>query len=477
MSPAPTVPDSEGAEGARPETVARTWRNIVTDPLRVAVVGAGPAGIYAADILSKSETAATIDIIDRMPAPYGLVRYGVAPDHPRIKGIVNALHKVLDKPGIRFLGHVEYGVDCKLEDLRHHYDSVIFATGADDDRALDIPGIDLTNSHGASDFISFYDGHPESSSNWPLDASSVAVIGAGNVALDVARVLAKPADDLLTTEIPDHVYDALAASKVTDVHLFARRGPAQAKFTPLELRELDHQSDMDLIVHPEGFELDEASEAEIRSNNQVKTVVKTLQDWALRDADESASRRLHFHFLRKPVEVHGTESVEGLRTEVMELDGNGGVKGTGEFEDLPVQAIYRAVGYLSSPLPDVPFDNASGTIPHEGGRVLDLDGEHIPGVYTTGWIKRGPVGLIGHTKGDALETVNNILADTESTPRAGETDGDSILRLLDERGVTYTNWDGWQRLDAHERALGEQRGRDRMKVVSREDMVTISRDE
>jgi ferredoxin--NADP+ reductase len=440
-------------------------------------VGAGPAGAYAADILTKSETPVEIDLLDRMPAPYGLVRYGVAPDHPRIKGIVKALHNILDKPQVRFLGHVEYGVDVKLEDLRHHYDAVVLATGADKDRELDIPGIDLPGSHGAANFVQWYDGHPEAPRAWNLDAQQVAVIGAGNVALDAARVLAKQADDLLSTEIPDNVYEGLKNSQVTDVHLFARRGPAQSKFTPLELRELDHQDDVELIVHPEGFELDEASEREATENNQVKTVVKTLQDWALRDETGTTSRRLHFHFLRRPAEVLGQDRVEGLRTEVMELTGDGNVRGTGEHEELPVQQVYRAVGYLSSPLVDIPFDHKSGTIPHEGGRVLDIDNEHIPGLYTTGWIKRGPVGLIGHTKGDALETINNLLEDRGGNTETPAPEGDPLLELLEARGVAYTTWTGWNRLDAHERALGEQRGRERVKVVENEEMVQISRDE
>ncbi|GAB2682519.1 FAD-dependent oxidoreductase [Saccharopolyspora gloriosae] len=447
----------------------------MTRPLRVAIVGAGPAGVYAADILTKSETPVDIDLLDRMPAPYGLIRYGVAPDHPRIKGIVNALRRIMEKPEIRFLGGVNYGEDIKLDQLQHHYDAVIFSTGADKDRALDIPGIDLAHSHGAADFVYWYDGYPEATRDWTLDAKEVAVIGAGNVALDVARVLAKQADDLLSTEIPDNVYQGLKNSQVTDVHLFARRGPAQAKFTPLELRELDHQPGVELIVHPEGFELDEASEEAIRSSNQVKTIVKTFQDWALRDPKNDTPRRLHFHFLRGPVEVLGTDRVEGLRTEVMELTGDGNVRGTGEFETTPAQAVYRAVGYLSSPVPDVPFDHGTGTVPNEGGRVLDLDGDHISGVYTTGWIKRGPVGLIGHTKGDALETINNLLSDLDSMPSAEEPDRDSVLRLLEDNGVRYTTWDGWNLLDAHEQALGEAQGRERIKVVERDEMIDISR--
>ncbi|MEB3367651.1 FAD-dependent oxidoreductase [Saccharopolyspora mangrovi] len=449
----------------------------MTRPLRVAIVGAGPAGVYAADILTKSETPVEIDLLDRMPAPYGLIRYGVAPDHPRIKGIINALQRVMEKPEIRFLGHVEYGVDVKLEDLQRYYDAVIFSTGADQDRPLDIPGIDLPHSYGAAEFVYWYDGYPEAPRDWTLDGEQVAVIGAGNVALDVARVLAKQADDLLSTEIPDNVYRGLKDSKVTDVHLFARRGPAQAKFTPLELRELDHQDEVEIIVHPEGFEMDEASEKEAQSNNQVKTIVKTLQDWALRDPKNNTERRLHLHFLRAPVEVVGTDRVEGFKVEVMELTGDGNVRGTGEYETYPAQQVYRAVGYLSSPVADLPFDAKKGTVPNDGGRVLDLDGDHIPGVYTTGWIKRGPVGLIGHTKGDALETINNLLEDLDKLPEAEEPDSHSIIEVLEERGIEYTTWDGWTRLDDHEKSLGEPHGRERIKVVARDEMVKISRAE
>ncbi|WP_075743624.1 MULTISPECIES: FAD-dependent oxidoreductase [Actinoalloteichus] len=437
-------------------------------------MGAGPAGIYAADILTKSEQPVSIDIFERLPAPYGLVRYGVAPDHPRIKQIIHALRRVLEKPEVRFIGNVDYGVDVKLDELREHYDAVIFSTGATADRALDIPGVEKTGCHGAADFVSWYDGHPDVPREWPLTARSVAVIGAGNVALDVARVLAKTADELLTTEIPDNVYQGLAASPVTDVHVFGRRGPAQAKFTPLELRELDHSPNVEVIVYPEDIEFDEGSMAAIRESNQVKTIVKVLQDWAMREPG-SRPRRLHLHFLHRPVEVTGTTEVEGLRTERMELDGTGNVTGTGEFHDWDVQAVYRAVGYLSSPLPEVPFDHATGTVPHQAGRVLDLDEEHIPGVYVTGWIKRGPVGLIGHTKGDALETINSLLADVDGAELGDRPEPEAILRFLADRGVPFTDWTGWTRLDEHEIGLGVAGGRERIKVVDRTEMLSVSR--
>ncbi|GAA5158119.1 MULTISPECIES: FAD-dependent oxidoreductase [Amycolatopsis] len=437
-------------------------------------MGAGPAGIYAADILDKSEAEVSVDLFERMPAPFGLIRYGVAPDHPRIKGIVTALHKVLDRPGIRLLGNIDYGTDIKLDDLREYYDAVIFATGAMSDRPLEIPGIDLPGSFGAADFVSWYDGHPDVPRTWPLEATSVAVLGVGNVALDVARILAKTADELLSTDIPPNVYEGLKASPVTDVHVFGRRGPAQAKFTPLELRELDHSPNVEVIVYPEDIEFDEGSMAAIRSSKQVDMVVKTLQEWAIRDQGDRP-KRLHLHFFHSPTEILGEDRVTGLRTERTELTGDGNVRGTGEFHDWDVQAVYRAVGYLSSPLTEVPFDHGTGTVPNKGGRVLDMDENQVPGVYVTGWIKRGPVGLIGHTKGDAAETIANLLADADSLARPKHDDPDAILAFLTERGVPFTTWEGWGKLDAHERSLGEPQGRERVKVVERDEMVRVSR--
>ncbi|MFF1607785.1 FAD-dependent oxidoreductase [Amycolatopsis sp. NPDC058278] len=438
-------------------------------------MGAGPAGIYAADILDKSDAHVTIDLFERMPAPFGLIRYGVAPDHPRIKGIVTALEKVLSKPNIRLLGNIDYGTDIKLDELREFYDAVIFSTGASADRALDIPGIDLDGSYGAADFVSWYDGHPDVPRTWPLTASSVAVLGVGNVALDVARVLAKTADELLSTDIPDNVYQGLKASPVTDVHVFGRRGPAQAKFTPLELRELDHSPNVEVIVHPEDIEFDEGSIAALRASKQIDMVVKTLQEWAIREPG-TRPRRLHLHFFHSPAEVLGEDGrVTGLRTERTELTGDGNVRGTGEFHEWDVQAVYRAVGYLSSHLPELPFDHAAGVVPNQAGRVLDLDENQLAGVYVTGWIKRGPVGLIGHTKGDAAETIASLLADADTLAAPKYASPDAILDFLEARGIPFTNWDGWGRLDAHEKALGSAAGRDRVKVVEREEMTRISR--
>ena len=459
----------------------------MTRALRVAIVGAGPAGIYAADLLTKAERdfEVSIDLFERLPAPFGLVRYGVAPDHPRIKGIINALIRVLDRGDIRLFANVNFGTDVTLEQLQQHYDAVIFSTGSFVDARLDIPGIDLPRSYGAADFVNWYDAHPDVSQEWPLDSKRVAVIGNGNVALDVARILAKQADDLLTTEIPDHVHAGLLKSEVTDVHVFGRRGPAQTKFTPLELRELGHVADVDIIVYPEDFEFDEASMAAIHSNNQTKQVTKTLTDFTLREP-KGAKRRLHLHFLHAPVAVLGDETtgVTGLRTERQELDGNGGVNGTGEFVDWDLDAIYRAVGYFGSPLPDLPFDEKRGVITNVAGRVADGSSQadaasvpSIPGVYATGWIKRGPVGLIGHTKGDALETITHLIEDRAAgvLPAPSSPEEDAIVEFLNSAGVDFVDWEGYHLLEAAEKALGEPHGRERIKIATREGMLAEAR--
>ncbi|MFO7691425.1 MAG: FAD-dependent oxidoreductase [Cryobacterium sp.] len=458
-------------------------------PLRVAIIGAGPAGIYAGNILNRDVRAAghdvQIDLFDALPTPYGLIRYGVAPDHPRIKGIVNSLQEMLDAQTIRFIGNVRFGADLTLTDLTAHYHAVIFATGAIRDAPLAIPGIDLPGSFGGADFVSWFDGHPDAPRDWPLDATDVAVIGNGNVALDVSRMLAKHADDLLSTDIPASVYAGLAGSPVTDVHVFGRRGPSQVKFTPIELRELAAVPDVDVVVYAEDFVTDEFVDQLSARNNQIKIMTRTLNGW-LAAPTTGASRRLHLHFMHAPVEVYGDGRVEGIRFERTEHTGDGGVRGTGQIVDYPVQAVYRAVGYQGSALPEVPFDPARGVIPNDGGRVLDAAGAPIPGLYATGWIKRGPVGLIGHTKGDALETVTSLVEDLPAllaapptAASAGTVEPDAVLALLADRGVQITTWSGWQILDAHERALGEADSsavvRERVKVVPRAEQVAISR--
>ncbi len=473
--------------------------------MRLAIVGAGPAGIYAADLLIKAERdfGVEIDLFDQLPAPYGLVRYGVSPDHPRIKGIITALREVLDRtdrgdgsddeapadagPGrprgsVHYYGNVRYGEHLVLEDLKRHYHAVIFATGAIRDASLRIPGVEAAGSYGAADFVSWFDGHPDVPRDWPLEAKQVAVIGNGNVALDVSRMLIKHAEDLLPTEIPDNVHRVLEQNPIEELHLFGRRGPQYVKFTPLELRELGEVRDVDMVIDERDFDLDDPYvEETLMRNKQIIVITRIMNQWReaqkLRDSGEvaPASRKLHLHFWSKPVEVISENGrVSGIKIERTAPDGNGGIVDTGEFEVIPVQSLYRAVGYFGSPLDEIPFDEERGVIPNEQGRVIGADGAPVHGVYATGWIKRGPVGLIGHTKSDAMETLESLLEDRTSWWDPSEPDAAAIPALLQERHVPYTTIEGWHRLDAHELGLGEARGRERIKVVSREEMTSVA---
>ncbi|MFP7365905.1 FAD-dependent oxidoreductase [Corynebacterium callunae] len=452
----------------------------MSTPLRVAVIGAGPAGIYASDLLIRNEEREIfVDLFEQMPAPFGLIRYGVAPDHPRIKGIVKSLHNVLDKPHLRLLGNITVGRDVTVEELRDYYDAIVFSTGAVADRPLNIPGIEAEGSYGAGEFVGFYDGNPRFERSWDLSAESVAVIGVGNVGLDVARILAKTGEELKVTEIPDNVYESLKENKATEVHVFGRRGPAQVKFTPQELKELDHSPTINVVVDPEDIDYDAASEEARRASKSQDLVCQILEQYAIREPKD-APHTLQIHLFESPVEVLQKDGkVVGLRTERTALDGNGGVTGTGEFKDWPVQAVYRAVGYKSDAIAGVPFDEQRHVIPNDGGHVLSApNAEKVPGLYATGWIKRGPIGLIGNTKSDAKETTDMLVADAVAgvldAPK--HSDENAIIELLDSRSIPFTTWQGWYKLDAAERALGEAEGRERKKIVDWEEMVRQARE-
>ena len=439
---------------------------------RIAIVGAGPAGIYAADTLLDRVPTAAIDLFEKLPAPYGLVRYGVAPDHPRIRKITDALHEVLVNPRIRLRCNVEIGRDVEIDELRAAYDGVIVATGADLDVALDIPGIDLPGSFGAADFVAWYDGHPDAPRTWPLAAASVAVLGAGNVALDVTRILAKHASALTHTDTPDAVLDQLVASPLRDVHLFARRGPADVRFSAMELRELAEQDDVDVIVDPEELALDEHAERMVAQFSQRRIIVRTMTEWAAVDpATRTASRRIHLHLRQRPVRLLGTDSVTGIEMERTASDELGRMVGTGELLRYDVGAVYRAVGYRSTPVPGMPFDTTLGVVPHIEGRVVDAEGVPIPRLYATGWIKRGPVGLIGSTKSDAAQTIGHVVDDLAPVEREAR-DDDPVAHLSHAIDL-----DGWLRIDAAERGAGAARGRERTKIVEREEMLTHAKQE
>jgi len=445
---------------------------------RVAIVGAGPSGFYAADGLLRGRPDLRIDVIDRLPTPFGLVRAGVAPDHQGTKAVVRQFDRLLAQPDLRFAGNIEIGRDLTWDEVIQSYDAVIVATGMVVDRRLGIPGEDLPHVWGSWRFVAWLNGHPDFRTGPDLSGvKSVAVVGNGNVALDVARMLVKHPEDLLPTEVPDNVYQGLLASPVTDVHVFGRRGPMQVKFTPLELRELGELRDVDMIVHEEDFDYDEASRRAIESNKQITVIDRIFTQWRQRETGQ-ASRRLHLHFYAKPLEVvkDADGRVAAFRYERTEPDGQGGVRGTGEIREVAVQALYRAVGYFGSPLDGIPFDDRHGVIPNHEGQVLADDNSVMPGVYATGWIKRGPVGLIGHTKSDAMETIQHLVTDQASWWSPAEPDEQAVVDLLQSRGVLWTDLEGWHRLDAHEVALGAPQGRERIKVVPRDEMIRISRD-
>lgn len=440
--------------------------------VRVAVVGAGPAGLYAAAALRRDD-AAEVDVFDRLPCPFGLVRYGVAPDHPKIRSIASTLRVVLEDPAVRFLGNVDVGRDVSVAELHQHYDAIVFAHGAAIDRRLGVPGEDLSGSVSATDFVAWYNGHPDLPlDRYTLDAESVAVVGAGNVALDVARVLVRDVDELRRTDMPDHVLDVLAASKVRDVHLVARRGPAQAKFTTHELRELGDLSGVDIVVDPAELELDAESAEWIASHPPARRNVDVLREWAARDP-AGHRRRVHLHFWQRPVAVLGDTRVEGLSVERTTPVGGGRVVGTGALSSYDVELVVRSVGYRGLALAGLPFDEDSGTVPHLQGRVV-RDGAVAPGEYVAGWIKRGPTGVVGTNKHDANETVQALLADLDTLPRAPERDPAVLPALLEGRGVVVVTWQGWCSIEAAEAELGRVAGRERSKITQRAELLAAA---
>jgi ferredoxin--NADP+ reductase len=445
-----------------------------TTPPRVAVVGAGPAGLYAADILLGQIPGAEVDVWEALPSPFGLIRYGVAPDHPRIKSIIDSLHRILDRGDVRFLGNVTVGADVTVEELRQHYDVIILATGALLDAPLDVPGIDTPGSFGGADFVAWYDSHPWYPQDWRFDAKSVAVIGNGNVALDIARVLARRPEELARTDIPPHVLEAFRASPVEDIHVFGRRGPAAVKFSPLELRELGQTPGVKMLVDDEDFDFDDADRSAMRDNGRLRQAVKALEAWR-RGHDGPGERRIHLHFYWRPERVEGGDRVTGLTMRRTAPDGRGDVVDTAVTRTFDVQAVYRAVGYFGSPVTGVPFDPVRGVVPNSGGRVEDAASGAVPGLYATGWIRRGPVGLIGSTKSDALETVRHIAEDLPHLDRAPGRSTDALVAALECRGVPVVTWDGWLAIDAAERAQGAAEGRERAKLATSDQMVVTAR--
>ena len=443
-------------------------------PLRVAVIGSGPSGMYAADALaSQADIEVSVDIIDKLPSPFGLVRYGVAPDHLSIRSVRDTLDKVLDHPSVRFLGNVEVGRDITLVQLREFYDAIVLTYGASRDRALGIPGEDLPGSIAATDFVNWYTGHPDMDpdaySAFLSSATSVAVIGVGNVAVDVTRVLSKAPGEIEHTDMPEHVFAALRASGVRAVHVIGRRGPAQATWTTKELRELGELEECQVLIAEGGDASDPASQRSIAEDKAVARNVAVIDGWA-DHVDDGRQRSIHLHFRCRPVEILGTDRIEGLVVETTVLDESGQATGTGETHVVPVDAVIRSVGYRGIALDGVPFDDRRGVIPNLDGRVLNGD-LPVPGLYVAGWIKRGPSGIIGTNKKDAVQTVNCLLEDLADPASwtASQPDPAAVDEALE--GTRVVEISGWRGIDAAERALGATRGRDRTTLHDREDLL------
>jgi ferredoxin--NADP+ reductase len=448
-------------------------------PLRVAIVGTGPSGMYAAGaLLAQPGLHTTVDLFDRLPAPFGLVRYGVAPDHQKIKNVNRIFDKTAQDPRVRFFGNVQLGRDLDRGDLRRHYHQIVYAVGAQADRSMGVPGEELAGSYSSTEFVAWYNCHPDLADvKFELQHERVAVVGVGNVAMDCARILATRAEALAKTDIGDHALEHLRATGIREIWVLARRGPVQAKCSPPELKEIAELDGAQVVVDPAELEIDPASAEELAADRAAQKNLEIFRELAAVPVDP-AKVLVHFRFCVSPVEVLGRDGkVAGLRLERNRLDpdGRGGTRavGTGEMEDLPVTMVIRAIGYKSLPLVDLPYDARACVVPNREGRVLNSAGDPLPGEYVVGWVKRGPSGLIGSNKPDSAETVQAMIADlprTEPLPAAAAARS-AIPALLAARGVRHVDYDEWRRLDAREVERGKPHGRPRVKFLRLEEML------
>lgn len=448
-----------------------------SNPLRVAIIGAGPTGFYTAEhLFRQKDLAVEIDMFERLPTPYGLVRYGVAPDHQKIKSVTKVYDKTAQKPGFRFFGNVELGKHVSVADLRHYYHQIVYTTGAQTDRQLGVPGEDLKGSYPATEFVAWYNGHPDYR-DYEVDLSqeSAAVVGIGNVAMDVARILARTPQELAATDIADYALEALSKSNIKTIYILGRRGPAQAKFTTPEIKEMGEMQDADVIVLPEEAELDEISKAELANADRgTMSTVEVIQSFAGKEPC-GKSRQIHVRFLVSPVELIGDENGQIVKMRLVKNElyrtesGSSRPRATDQFEEIPVGLVFRSVGYLGVALPGVPFYDKWGVILNQGGRVINPETrEPVPGEYTGGWIKRGPSGVIGTNKPDALETVNHMLDDLADGKvlAPANPSAEAALALVRERQPDYFTYDDWLALNEQEEARGAALGRPRIKFTS-----------
>jgi ferredoxin--NADP+ reductase len=448
----------------------------MSGPLRVAVVGSGPAGFYAAAALLDADVPVEVDMIERLPTPWGLVRLGVAPDHPKLKTVSRAFERTALKPGFRFFGNVEVGRDLSHADLTRLYDAVIYAFGAQSDRRLDIPGEDLPGSWSATELVAWYNGHPDFQGlEFDLDVERAVVIGNGNVALDVARMLALTPEELASTDTTDPAIAAIGASTIREIVVVGRRGPAQASWTTQELKELGELAGADVVVDPAELELDPASEASLEHDTNSRRNLEVLRDFASREpTGKPVTVRLRF--LASPVALHGDDrvkSIELVRNRLDDQDGRLVAVPTGDHEALECGLVFRSVGYRGVGLPELPFDERRGTIRNQLGRVVDAESNHVARTYCAGWIKRGPTGIIGTNKKDATETVAQLLEDADAGRIAHreEVTAGAVETLIAERDVRAVMYPGWTSIDELERAAGEKRGRPRVKLRTWDELL------
>lgn len=447
-------------------------------PVRVAIIGAGPSGFYAAGaLLQQKEIAVSVDMFDRLPTPYGLVRYGVAPDHQKIKSVTKVYERTASNPNFRFFGNIDFGSDITHADLRQYYDQIIYAVGAQSDRKLNIPGEDTANSLSATEFVAWYNGHPDYVDlDLDLSCEAAVVVGVGNVAMDVARVLAKSVDELKETDIADHALEKLAQSQIKDIYVLSRRGPAQVKFTPPEIKEFGELAIADVVVNAKALELDPESAAEVASRSETARNLEHLRDYSKRELT-GKPRRVHFCFLVSPVEIleeNGKLSAVRLEENALQADETGYLNsvGTGVYQTISAGLVLRSVGYKGIPLEDVPYDQRRGTIPNDQGRVQDpATGTAVGGEYVVGWAKRGPSGVIGTNKPDAVETVELMLSDLPKLTPATQPDPAAIDALLEERKLVFVTIEGWHIIDELEVAKGEAQGRPRIKFTRIQEML------
>jgi ferredoxin--NADP+ reductase len=459
------------------------------NPLRVAIVGSGPAGFYAAGHLFKCKShpdlCVQLDMYDRLPTPWGLVRGGVAPDHPNIKAVSRVYEKTATHPEFRFFGNVELGRDVSRDDLLARYHAVIYAVGSQTDRRMGIPGEDLPGSWAATEFVAWYNGHPDYRDlEFDLDHERAIVVGNGNVATDVARMLALTPEELAATDVADHALEVLAGSKVREIVVLGRRGPAQAAFTNPELLELGEMTDADVYVDPGDAELDPLSKAFLESDEASGTTrknVEIISGYAARKPT-GKRRRIVLRFLVSPVEILGRDRVEGIVIGRNELvpDESGALrpKPTGIVEELDCGLVFRSIGYRGTPLEGLPFDERRGTVPNDGGRILADGGPPRAGEYVVGWIKRGPTGIIGTNKRDAQETIDRLLEDLDAGRMLDPADPDreAVEALLAERAPEHVTYAGWEAIDRAEKAAGEPQGRPRVKLCTFEDLLDAARE-